>query len=83
MAATETSIQRKFGQRLREVRKQKGTSQEKLAADAGVSRTYVSDIERGARNVSLTTVEGLAAALGVTMAELMPDWPNSTAAESP
>jgi len=51
-----------------------GVSQEKLAALAGLHRTYVSGIERGERNVSLVNIERLATALGVTMAQLMPDF---------
>jgi transcriptional regulator with XRE-family HTH domain len=39
---------------------------------AGLHRTYVSSVERGERNVTITTIERLAAALGVPMAELMP-----------
>lgn len=83
MAVSGPSIQRKFGQRLREIRKQKGISQENLAADAGVSRTYVSDIERGERNVSLTTIERFAMALEISMAELMPDWPRPSGSTVP
>ena len=66
-------VQVRFGERLRAVRQQRGISQEKLAELAGLHRTYVSSIERGERNVSLVNIERLAAALGVTMAELMPD----------
>ena len=62
-----------FGERLRAVRQTRGISQEKLAELAGLHRTYVSSIERGERNVSLVNIERLAAALGVAMAELMPD----------
>jgi transcriptional regulator with XRE-family HTH domain len=63
----------RFGNRLHEVRKAKRMTQEKLAEAAGLSRNYVNDVERGRRNVTLTTVERLARALGVKMAELMPD----------
>jgi transcriptional regulator with XRE-family HTH domain len=63
----------RFGQRLREIREEAGVSQEKLAEQAGVHRTYVSSVERGKRNVSLVNIERFAAALGVTMGELMPD----------
>lgn len=66
-------VQIRFGERLRAVRQQRGISQEKLADLAGLHRTYVSSIERGERNVSLVNIERLAAALGVAMAELMPD----------
>jgi transcriptional regulator with XRE-family HTH domain len=63
----------RFGKRLREVRTKKGISQERLAEKAGLHRTYVSSVERGERNISLINIESLAAALDVSMAELMPD----------
>ena len=47
------NIQKKFGERLKEIRTQKGLSQEKLAFKSRLHRTYISDIERGFRNVSL------------------------------
>src|SRR4051812_9018518 len=65
----------RFGKRLREVRTRKGISQERLAELAGLHRTYVSSVERGERNISLINIEGLAEALGVPMADLMPDRP--------
>lgn len=49
-------------------------SQEKLADLAKLHRTYISSVERGERNVTIETVEKLAKALQVTMAQLMPDW---------
>lgn len=63
----------RFGKRLREIREETSISQEKLAELAGVHRTYVSSVERGKRNVSLVNIERFAAALGVSMGELMPD----------
>lgn len=63
----------RFGERLREVREEAGISQEKLAELAKLHRTYVSSVERGKNNISLVNIERLAAALGVTMGELMPD----------
>jgi transcriptional regulator with XRE-family HTH domain len=65
----------RFGKRLREVRTRKAISQERLAELAGLHRTYVSSVERGKRNISLVNIESLADALGVPMAELMPDRP--------
>ena len=59
-----------FGQRLKEIRTQKGFSQEKLAAIAGFNRTYISKIERGERIVSIKTVASLAHALEVEVKEL-------------
>jgi transcriptional regulator with XRE-family HTH domain len=48
-------------------------SQEELAERAGVHRTYVGDVERGQRNVSLINVWRLARALGVSLSALMGD----------
>ena len=45
-------------------------TQEDLADKAGIHRTYLSDVERGTRNVSLVNVERLAAALDMSMADL-------------
>jgi transcriptional regulator with XRE-family HTH domain len=61
----------KFGNRVRELRKEKGISQEELAYRAGMHRTYVGTIERGEQNVSLKNIEKLAKALDVDMKELI------------
>jgi transcriptional regulator with XRE-family HTH domain len=63
----------RLGNKLREIRKAKRMTQEGLADDAGLSRNYVNEVERGRRNVTLAAVQSLAQALGVKMAELMPD----------
>lgn len=47
-----------------------GLTQEELAARAGINRTYLGDLERGARNVALRNVERLAKALDVSIASL-------------
>lgn len=60
-----SDIQKKFGNKLREFRKQKGFSQEKLAFKCDLHRTYISDIERGSRNVSLKNIDKIAKALGI------------------
>ena len=54
-----------FGQKLREVRKFKGYSQEQLAEIAGLHRTYIGDVERGKRNIALDNIWRLADALNV------------------
>ncbi|REJ91910.1 MAG: XRE family transcriptional regulator [Planctomycetota bacterium] len=61
-----------FGRKLRSVRRSKGVSQERLAALAGLHRTYVSSVERGERNISLVNIDRLAAALDVSLRDLMP-----------
>lgn len=60
----------KFGRQLRNLRKAKGWSQEKLAQEAGLHRTYVGAVERGERNISLQNIHRLAQALGITVKEL-------------
>jgi len=64
-------IRKKFGKRLRALREERGWSQEEFADRAGLHRTYVSAVERGVRNPTLTVLERLAKALGVSMAELV------------
>jgi transcriptional regulator with XRE-family HTH domain len=59
-----------FGEAIREMRKQRGISQESLALMCGLDRTYISGIERGVRNPSLTNILRIAAALQVAPAEL-------------
>jgi transcriptional regulator with XRE-family HTH domain len=64
-------VTERFGRRVRELRTAAGLSQEAFAAKCGLDRTYVSGIERGTRNVGLRNIAAIAAALGVTLAELM------------
>jgi transcriptional regulator with XRE-family HTH domain len=59
-----------FGQTIRAVRNRRGASQESLALQCGLDRTYISGIERGMRNPSLTNILKIAAALDVYPAEL-------------
>jgi len=65
-----TDIKNQFGTAVRTRRKRMGISQEELAGRAGLHRTYVADIERGARNLSLANIEKLAKALDVTIPTL-------------
>lgn len=60
-----------FGRNLRLLRRLKDISQEQLALDANLSRTYVSEVERGARNVSIDNMGLLADALGVQLKDLL------------
>ncbi|MEO1009596.1 MAG: helix-turn-helix transcriptional regulator [Planctomycetota bacterium] len=64
---------RDFGERIREVRTERGLSQEKLAELAGLHRTAVSFIERAERSSTLETIEKLARALRVQPGDLMPE----------
>lgn len=55
---------------IRELRTEKGVSLEALAVDAGISKNMLSLIERGEGDPSWSTVEGIAAALGLTVSRL-------------
>lgn len=63
--------ERAFGDALREIRKEKGISQEQLALDSGLDRTYVSLIERGVQSPTLRTVLKLSKVLGVKSSEIV------------
>ena len=62
---------KKFGDRIRTLRKQAGLSQEELAAACGLHRTYVGAVERGERNISLLNIVQFAHALRVKPADLL------------
>ena len=64
------AIEKQFGERVRELRRIKGLSQEELAFKSGVHRTYLGSIERGERNPSLKNIAAIAKALGVTLSQL-------------
>lgn len=60
-----------FGDALRELRAERGVSQEAVALEAGLNRGYYSGVERGVRNVSLTNIVKIAEALGVSASEIL------------
>jgi len=61
------------GRKLREHRLRLGLSQERLAEDLGFHRTYLGSVERGERNLTLASVEQLAARLGIDPLDLLRD----------
>ena len=60
----------RFGENVRNAREERAWTQEKLADRADVDQTFISGIERGARNPTVITISKLAKALGVSAAEL-------------
>ena len=60
-----------LGVRIQSLRKDRGLSQQRLAADAGLDRSYISAIEHGKQNVSFATLKGISDALGVGVSELI------------
>lgn len=63
-------VQRRFGARLRRLRKERGLSQEAVALTSDLDRSYLGAIERGERNVSLVNIHRIARALQIEAAEL-------------
>lgn len=67
----EGKLQRSLGNNLRAYREARGISQERFAEMLGFHRTYLGGIERGERNLSLKSVERLAAQLEADPLELL------------
>ena len=67
----EGDLQRRLGRKLRSYRQDRGLSQEAFADVLGVHRTYMGGVERGERNLTLRSVERIAAQLGIDPAELL------------
>lgn len=61
------NIKLAFGLRVKELRLEKGLSQEKLANLAGVDRTYMTQVENGKRNISIENIKKICGALNVSM----------------
>ncbi|GJE60459.1 helix-turn-helix domain-containing protein [Methylobacterium trifolii] len=60
-----------IGWNLRRLRVERGLSQERLALAAGIDRAYVGRVERGSENVTISTLEAMATALAVPVADLL------------
>lgn len=67
------NIRQQVGRNLKRIRKEKGWSQEELAFQSGLHRTYISGIERGARNPTIDILAKLAKTLRVPTEELVRD----------
>ncbi|NMH24924.1 helix-turn-helix domain-containing protein [Flavobacterium solisilvae] len=63
----------KFGERVREIRIERGLSQEQLAHLADVHRTYIGMIERAEKNITLINIEKIAKSLNIEIAKLFND----------
>lgn len=62
----------KLGNKIRELRKSKGFSQESFADEVGLDRTYLGGIERGERNIATLNLIRIALALNIEVGELFP-----------
>ena len=66
-----TNITERFGIRLRTLRKKQGWTQVEMAEKLGVDRSYISDMERGKKNVCLPTLEIIAQGTGLTISQVL------------
>lgn len=60
-----------FGRAVRTLRTARGLSQERLAEEVGIHRTYVGDVERALRNIGLMSIDRIARALATDLVGLM------------
>ena len=63
-------VQRQLGDRIRKLRQKKGWSQEEFAAISGLHRTYIGAVERGEKNLTISTIHTLAKTLDTTIVQL-------------
>ena len=63
-------ISEQLGERIKELRKQRGLSQEKFALMIGMDRTYYSSVERGNRNIAIENIKKIADGFQVSLEEL-------------
>ncbi len=66
-----SNILEKFGEKLKQLRKVKGLSQEQLAEKANLHRTYIGMIERAEKNITLLNIEKIANALDTKISSLL------------
>lgn len=68
-------VRKRVGRNLQRFRKERGLSQEALAFDCGLHRTYISGVERGVRNPTIVVLERIAVALKVPASILLEELP--------
>lgn len=64
-------IRVRFGRRLQKLRKQQGWTQVQMAERLGLDRSYLADVERGKRNISIVNLEVIARGFGVSLSRLL------------
>lgn len=63
-------IQKLFGLKVQQLRKEKGLSQEKFALSIDMDRTYFASVEAGKRNIAIKNIQKIADGLGVSLSEI-------------
>ena len=64
-------IRIRFGRRLQKLRRQRGWTQVQMAERLGLDRSYLADVERGKRNISIVNLEIIALGFGVSLSRLL------------
>jgi DNA-binding XRE family transcriptional regulator len=64
-------ISSRFGLRLRELRRSRNMTQLRMAVDFGIDRSFISDVERGRKSISLHMLEVIALGMNVTLSDLL------------
>lgn len=70
-AALPANVSQRFGVKLRALRASRNMTQQTMARRFGIDRSFISDLERGRKSISLVTLEVLALGLGVSISELL------------
>ena len=66
-------VSARFGLRLRQLRRERTLTQTRMATVFGIDRSFISDVERGRKSISLPTLEIIAIGLNMTLSELLKD----------
>lgn len=66
-------VSSRFGVRLRELRRERNMTQLRMAVEFGIDRTFISDVERGRKSISLPMLEVLALGFNLSLSELLRD----------
>jgi DNA-binding XRE family transcriptional regulator len=66
-------VSSRFGARLRELRRERNMTQLRMATDFGIDRSFISDVERGRKSISLPMLEVIALGMNMTLSDLLQD----------
>ena len=66
-------VSSRFGRRLRQLRRERNLTQLSMAIDFGIDRSFISDVERGRKSMSLPMLEVVALGMNVTLSDLLRD----------
>jgi DNA-binding XRE family transcriptional regulator len=66
-------ISSRFGARLRELRRERNLTQLRMASDFGIDRSFISDVERGRKSISLPMLEVIALGMKISLSDLLQD----------